>query len=240
MGLQGLPENPDSFLVVIDKCWTMQQLREKLSGYTQIPPNLMRLRDHFNFRLGRVHKGNGLVGDCIVSMYDGKTLAIEEISEEEDLTDDDRVIRVVRYFPAEHKVGNPVQQVVKKTITLGELQTLLAGLGNFDDELIEIAKPFSSAQINDPDTMKKSKWRSYTNGENADMTLDKFQWMIFDADTFVYKNSAEDPNSNVTPDHSKVANPSQRADSPASGNPAKRMKYSRPEKSLKIKVSKEY
>ena len=47
--------------------------------------------------------------ESISTLYDGKALAIEEISEPEELEEDDRLVRIVRYYPDEHRVDEPVQ-----------------------------------------------------------------------------------------------------------------------------------
>lgn len=57
----------------------------------------------------KIHKGTGTVKESITSLYDGKALAIEEILEPETLCDDDRLIRIIQYYPEEHKVSKAKQ-----------------------------------------------------------------------------------------------------------------------------------
>lgn len=110
---------------------------------------------------------------------------------------------------------------------MSELQTLLAKHGGFNEEFIKIAKPYSSTQTSDPDIVKALKWRTYVPpGEKGDLTLDEFSWMVFDADSFVYKDSSKEEESTAPAEE-------------LSNTPNSFQKRSRPERSLKIKVAKD-
>lgn len=147
-------------------------------------------------------------------------MAIEEITEPEDLCDEDRIIKIIQYFPENNTVSQPKQVCssflnnnvknifliyfflkifIKKTTTMSELQTLLASHGNFNETLIKIAKPYSSTQTSDPNVVSSLKWRSYVPpGEKGNLTLDEFSWMVFDADSFVFKDSSMDEDSETS------------------------------------------
>jgi len=196
--------------------------------------------------MSKIHKGKDItVKEAFSTLYDGRTLAIEELEEPEDLHDDDRLIWVRQYYPDKHITSEPKSIIIKNTITMGELQKLFAEIGGFNEENISIAKPYSSQKLTDPDVVRELTWRKYCPPEKSDLTLDKFSWMIFDADTFVFKDTSNDPraisvqidenNTSSTVSNNSIGN----SNTPTTNNNKFSSRSNHQERSLKINVAKE-
>jgi hypothetical protein len=133
------------FEMNIDETIAMSALRENLAKRMkedkniEVNPEHIRIREVFSKSPSKVLRGNGTLKDALNVLYNGKSLAVQEIEGPEQAKSEDSLsLFVQQFYPSKYEVGQKVEMILTETTPISEFKKMIAS--KYDIKNVGIAK----------------------------------------------------------------------------------------------------
>jgi len=135
----------DLFEMNVDETISMPALREiiakrmKEDKNIEISPENLRIREVFSKSPSKVLRGNGTLKDAVNVLYNGKSLAIQELDGPEQAKGEDSLsLFIQQFFPSKYEVGPKLELILSENTPIPEFKRMLST--KYDIKNVGIAK----------------------------------------------------------------------------------------------------
>jgi len=172
--------------ITLNDEFTLEQTKTILSKLPGVPnPSLMRIRDIFDGKMGKVWAHNALVKKNSPGK-DYKEIVIQALEKPEELTDQHILINIRQWLPDQFKLAKTQEVPLFGSMTIDEFKIYLCPLYSIPPEDIRVVKP-RAYKLKNIEEIPQMDWFGFDLTANS--TLAGKPWNLHDGDIVLFKDN---------------------------------------------------